>query len=738
MRILTTVDRLTVAPGETAEIRLDVVNTETVIEGIGATVYGVPAEIVRTEPASLALFPDAQGELAVLFAVPVTFPAGRHPVTVAVQGSAPGARPVHHDLELVVTATPRLALQASPSVVRARRKGTFSVESINRGNVPLDVSLRARDADRTLTTTVTPSTRTVGPGESFVSEVVATGPRQLFGSERDRPLRIDAVAGEEAESLSLMLRQRPLVSRGLLTVFVLLAVVAVWAAIFLLGIRGVLGGDPVTKVAPASFFAATAEAGAPVGADGAAPAGALSKDGLVEAGVGGTVTGTVVSLNDGLGVGRITVDALRESRAGLVVVGSAATQADGTYTIAGLFPGQYYLRASADGYDEIWFPAAETRTAGSTVRAGAQEVTDSTDLVIVGQPATLSGTVQVGDVRDPVVTTVVARPTWAGAPEGSEYTTTTAADGTFSFTDLPAPGTYELSFTAEGYQPLTTTESLAGGQTRFASDVTLGSTSGQISGMVTDGQSPLGGVEVSTILDGVPVVVGTPTLGAVGTFVIPGLATPGTYVVTFRREGFGESTVVVDLTAGQSRDDLQVVLGDGVGTLTGRLVDTEGRGLGGATVTVGGSVTPVTATTLTSGEVGAFTLTGLAVPGSYTVSFSLPGYGDQSIPLELTAGTQAEPVQVTMSAALGAITGRVTSGGAPVAGAEVVVTDGVKTWTTVAESGGDAPGAYSFSGLAPGTYTVTVSSAGAVTATGLARVTAGSTTTRDLDVTAVG
>jgi len=68
----------------------------------------------------------------------------------------------------------------------------------------------------------------------------------------------------------------------------------------------------------------------------------------------------------------------------------------------------------------------------------------------------------------------------------------------------------------------------------------------------------------------------------------------------------------------------------------------------------------------------------------------------------------------------------------------VVVTDGVKTWTTVAESGGDVPGAYSFSGLAPGTYTVTVSSAGAVTATGLARVTAGSTTTRDLDVTAVG
>lgn len=738
MRILTTVDRLTAAPGQAVTLRLEVVNTETVIEGIGATVYGVPAEMVRTEPASLALFPDAQGELAVEFTVPPTFPAGRHPVTVAVQGRAPGARAVHHDVELVVDARPRLLLQASPSVVRARRRGTFSVESVNRGNVPLDVSLRARDADRSLTTTVTPSATTVAPGESVTSTVVATGPRQLFGSDRDRPLRIDAVAGEQSESISLMLRQRPLISRGLLTVLVLLAIVCVWAAIFLIGIRGVLGSDPVTKVAPASFFAATAEAGGGAGADGAAPAGALSKDGLVESGVGGTVTGTVTAVNDGRGVGRITVEALRQSRQGLVVVGSAATQADGTYTVAGLFPGQYYLRASADGYDEVWYPASPDRSGSTVVRARAQQVSDGQDILVTGQPATLSGTVAVGDVRAPVVTTVVARPTWPGAPEGVEHTTETAADGTYSFVDLPAPGSYELSFTAEGYQPVTTLESLAGGQSRFASDVTLGSTSGQISGLVTDGQSPLGGVEVSTTLDGAPVVVGTPTLGAVGTFVIPGLATPGTYVVTFTREGFGESTVVVDLSAGESRTDLEVVLGDGVGTLTGRLVDAEGRGLGGATITVGGTETPVTATTLTSGEVGSFTLTGLAVPGSYTVTFTLAGYGDQSIPVELSAGAAQEPVLVRMTAALGGISGRVTSAGAPLDGAEVVVTDGVKTWTTVAESGGEAPGAYSFSGLTPGTYTVTVSSAGTVAATGLAQVTAGSTTTRDLDVPGVG
>ncbi|MEP7763344.1 carboxypeptidase-like regulatory domain-containing protein [Sanguibacter sp. 25GB23B1] len=730
MRILSTTGVLEAVPGESVELTLEVVNTETVIEGVTAVVIGISPQIVRARPASLPLFPDAQGEITLTFAVPPTFAAGRHQLTVEVRGSAPGAVPVHHDLELVVAARPRMELRATPSVVRARRRGEFTVESVNLGNVPLDVGLRARDPDRGLSTTISPSALTVAPGETVTSTVTATGPRQVFGSDHDRPFRVDAEAGELSESRSLMLRQRPLVSRGLLTVLILLAVVALWALIFLVGIRGVLGDDPLTKVSPASFFAASGSA------DGTGPpAGALSKDGTVGADVGGTLTGTVTAASDGEGVGRITVEALRTSRAGLVVEASAATQADGTFTVAGLFPDAYLLRFSAAGYDTVWYPSAPSETGATPVRARAQEITDPVSQVVVGLPASLSGVVEVGDTREPVVATVVARPQWAAAEPGVEYTTETAADGTYSFPALPAPGTYELGVTAEGYQPATLTERLAGGQSRFVTDVRLGSDAGQISGTVTDGTNPLGGVEVTTTVDGQPVVVGTPTLGVVGSFVLPGLATPGTYVVTFTKEGFGERTVVVDLAAGESRNDLVVVMADGVGLLTGRVVDPAGTGLGGVTVSVGGGTTAVTATSLTSGDVGSFTVSGLATPGSYTLTFTAPGYGAQSVPVELLDGVQHEPVGVTMSPSLGSISGRVTQDGAPVLGTEVVATNGTQSWTTITGSTSSGPGAYAFSGLAPGTYTLTVSADGAVRATGLVTVTAGVIATRDLDTT---
>ena len=443
MRILSTVTLLEASPGESVDLVLDVVNTEQVIEGVSARVIGVPASIVRTHPATLALFPDAQGEITLTFVVPGSFPAGCHPLTIEVCGSTPAARPVHHDVELIVAARPRMALRASPSMIRSRRRGTFKVETVNRGNVPLDVALRARDVDRSLNTTISPSAITVAPGEAVTSTIVATGPRHLFGSDLDRALKIDATAVDVEDSLSLMLRQRPLISRGLLTIAILVGILAVWALIFLFGIRNVLGADPVTKVAPASFFAASTASGTA----GGTPAGALSKDGAVAPGVGGTLTGVVIAESDQTGVGLITVDALRMSRTGMVVVASAASQADGTFTIAGLFPGTYYLRISAEGYDTLWYPAVPTDLGARTVQARAREVAEPVTMTIAGHPASLSGTVQVGDVTIPVVTTVVARPAWPGADEMLEYTTEAAADGTYTLADLPAPGTYDLTFT---------------------------------------------------------------------------------------------------------------------------------------------------------------------------------------------------------------------------------------------------------------------------------------------------
>ena len=67
-----------------------------------------------------------------------------------------------------------------------------------------------------------------------------------------------------ASTLPLTLRQRPWFSRGALTALILLLIIALWAAVFLFGIGQVFAGDPMTKTAPASFFAsAETDAGTP-------------------------------------------------------------------------------------------------------------------------------------------------------------------------------------------------------------------------------------------------------------------------------------------------------------------------------------------------------------------------------------------------------------------------------------------------------------------------------------------
>ncbi len=738
MRVSSTVERLDVPPGGSGIVPLEVINTSAVIESLSVRVIGLPDDLFRSEPTALALFPEASGALTMTLALPAAFPAGTYPVTLVVTGSAPGATDAFHDLDLVVPPHPHLALTATPSRVRTRGRAAFTVEVSNDGNVPLDIALRAIDTDRTLRTTLTPSTLSVVPGAVTSSTVLVKGPRQLLGSDRDRPLKVAAQATDTQAEVELVLRQRSTISRGLLTALILLAIVAAWALAFLLGMQQVLGADPYAKVAPPSFYAASVSEDGLTGTDenpNPPPAGALSKDGPVPAGVGATVTGVITGASDGQGVGRITVDAMRVSPTqGPIVVSSAATQADGTYSIAGLFPGSYYIRVSADGYETAYYPSSATLQASTLVGAAAQQVKAGVNMPITGLPASISGNVDTGEAPGTVAVTVTAKPAWDGADPATSYVTTADGAGAYSFAGLPAPGTYELSFVAEGYQPTTLTERVLGGQQRFALDVRLGSGTGQISGLVTDGSAPLGGVQVSTTSGGKALVVGTPTVGQVGAFVLPNLPTPATYVLTFTKQGFSTRTVVVDLRAGEIRADLNVVMSGGAGVVTGTVLDSSGAGLGGVTVTAGGSATTLTTTTLTSGAVGTFTLTGLT-PGSLTLTFTKPGYTPASVPVTLTDSGPTAPVTVTMSSALGSLTGRVTQAGAGVAGATVQATDGVIVRSTTSTASGPlGGGTYLLPDLPAGSYTVSVTNGGAVLATAVVTVRPGAVTTQDLPI----
>lgn len=783
MRVATESRVVLAEPGSTVEVVVDVVNTGDLIDGVTTRLHGIDAT-VRAEPAVLPLFPGATGQVTLGIDVPAGLAAGLHPLTVEVVSHVAGATGQHLDLDLSVSARPAVRLSRAPALVRAKRTGKFVLLVENTGNTALDVELSASTPDRGTTLGFTPARLTVEPGTSAPVLLSVRGPRLFTGGEAERQVNValtarrsltipamDALEAEGEPELTdqtgVTLRQRPLVSRGLLTALILAGIVLLWALVFLLGLTQVFTGDPMTKTAPASYFAASADAGGTPGAEGAggaaaAPPGATPKTGLLAPGVGGTVSGTVTATSNGGPVGRILVQAYRMGREGPVLVSSAATQADGSYTLAGLFPTSYWLRLSAPGFRPVWTPgrpaAATAEPASLTgtdadggtvglslaattpgIRVVAQGEVEGVGAVVRGLPAQISGTVDPGDSLQPAVTTVTARMLDPG-PDGPPpaVSATTDAAGRYVLPGLVAPGRYELTFTTPGYGVSTIVESVTGGEDRLEPTVLLSAQTGRLTGVVSGAAGPLGGVTVTTTVGGQAVSIITPTVGAVGAFDIGDLPTPGTYVVTFTAPGHGSATRIVDLAAGESgRADVRLT--EGTGSVTGVLRGPDGKGLGGATVTVGGTsvdegTTAPTTSTLTSGQVGAFTVSGLTAPGSYTLTFTLPGYRPETVPVELAADRAPAPVSAQLRTQLGRLSGTVTGPDGAFSGATVVVTNGVLTRSTLSTGpGGSLPsGGYLFAGLEPGVYSVTVRADGMRQQTGLVTITGGDTVSRPL------
>ncbi|MCU1688835.1 MAG: hypothetical protein JWN20_763 [Jatrophihabitantaceae bacterium] len=767
MRLSSETAALDLGPRGFGELTVAVVNTAAVIDALMVRPIGLPDAYLSARPRILALFPEADGHIALELTTPSTFPSGEHRIEIEVYSQRGLQRAQRIPVVLSIPPRPAVSIDARPARVRARREAAFVLDVLNTGNIGLDVALRAADADRSLTVSTGTDRLWLDPGASARVRMVVRGPRMIFGSELDRPLTIEATGRavsdarehEVADSVQTVLRQRPVVTRGMLTAAILPAIIALWALVFLLGASRVLSNDPVTKEVPASFYASTVNADGTAAGDGggtdgaggavnAAPAGALPKDGQVPAEIGGTVGGKVTAVSDGRPVGRLQVDAFRRSVAGdLVLVSSAATQADGSYTVAGLFPGSYLVRASATGFDTVWYPKVGSDAQAVPVQASAQKPTTNIDIVITGQPASITGTVSLGSTLTTVPVSVAARSlsgTGITSTQQPVATATTAADGSYALASLPAPASYELTFTAAGYQATTIVEAVSGGQARIEPSVLLSAGSGQISGTVTDGTTRLGGVTITTTVNGKPVTTGTPTTGAVGTYILPGLPTPGNYLLTFSLDGYGSQTIVIDLAAGQSQAAVDVVIRGGTGTVTGQVIDDRtGAGLGGASVSVGGGGSNGGTTSLTAGTIGLFVLSGLPAPGSYTLTVTLPGFAPQSVPVTLTGAGAPPTVIVRMPVSSGSIVGVVyqncTGSGVdpatciPLVGGTVTVTNGQQIWSTTSTVAGatsetGAPlgsGGYSIASLPAGTYALTITFAGKQQRTVMATVTAG-------------
>src|SRR5204862_2176604 len=199
------------------------------------------------------------------------------------------------------------------------------------------------------------------------------------------------------------------------------------------------------------------------------------------------------------------------------------------------------------------------------------QTTESIDMSLTGLPGTLSGTVL-----------VPAAPVVAGTTATTAAPTADASGVVVTLQPAPAATAVPAPVTSTGAALGATVNSL-----RLIAAQQAASPKA----------APAGGEPQSRISD------------KAGSFTFDNVPTPASYQITFRRDGFGEQSITIALTPGETRTIEPISMStSAVGGSIGGTVTDGAKPVGGAqVVATNGSVT-FKATTLTEGAVGSYHL----------------------------------------------------------------------------------------------------------------------------------
>jgi hypothetical protein len=341
--------------------------------------------------------------------------------------------------------------------------------------------------------------------------------------------------------------------------------------------------------------------------------------------------------------------------------------------------------------------------------------------------------------------TGAAAPAGAAAPTDAPagavlQTVPIGSDGKFEVTDIPSPRIYDLVVVKPGFATGVQRVDLSAGESRTGVQLRLRTGDGLISGTVTGPDGPLGGAVVTATTGTNKVETVSLTEGDVGAFTAAGLATPATYTVTVTSPGFTTQTSTLSLTAGQKLTGVQLTVARAAGSLSGTVTTIPGDAPApGVSVSVTSGATSVQTVTQSTGAVGGWTVAGLPIPGTYTVTFSRADLQSQTIAVTLDqagnlgsgSGVSGNTIAIAMTSAFAQISGVVSQRDAdgsthPVGEAVVGLTSGVDSYTvTSASQPADAVGSYQVAGVKPGTYTLSASLPGTSPTTVIVTVVAG-------------
>jgi hypothetical protein len=230
-----------VDPGGEARLQVSVRNVGDLVEQYQFEVLGDAARWAQVLPRQVSVLPHGQEEktVEVVFRPPPApaAPAGDIPFGVRCVSLERRDRCAVVEGDVAVGAVHNLTARLEPVTPRGRWTGRYRIRFDNTGSVPVTLALDAGDTKQRLRFALAPRELTVAPGRSAAA-YLAVRPRQPMtrGKAVEHPFVLSYRATTDAGSgeLSGSFEQRPIISKGVLALGVLVVGLAAGAGALLL------------------------------------------------------------------------------------------------------------------------------------------------------------------------------------------------------------------------------------------------------------------------------------------------------------------------------------------------------------------------------------------------------------------------------------------------------------------------------------------------------------------------
>ena len=176
-------DPLSVDPGSTAMVTVQIHNLSTIVERYDARLLGDLAKWCRVEPPSVSLFPNTSDEMHISCAPPrdPSARAGQTTLGLRIEQASDKSQAQTIEIPVVIALFVEVQTKLEPETSRSFWRGRHVLSVANDGNVALPVAVGAVDPNKRLQLVVRPPVVTLGPGERSSVRISA---RATSGSGR--------------------------------------------------------------------------------------------------------------------------------------------------------------------------------------------------------------------------------------------------------------------------------------------------------------------------------------------------------------------------------------------------------------------------------------------------------------------------------------------------------------------------------------------------------------------------